>query len=68
MLRLCCFTANETENSKRSDDFKLSASDSNTLIEGLQTLFNHSSDSEKIRLLTVAPVSWGRKTIVNFFK
>ena len=32
--------AYEAENSGRSDDFKLSASDSDTLIEALQTLFN----------------------------
>ena len=57
MLRLCCFTAYEAENFRRADGFKLSASDSDTLIEGLQTLFNHSSDSEKIRLLTIAPAS-----------
>ena len=57
MLRLCCFTAYEVENFQRADSFKLSASDSDTLIEGLQTLFNHSSDSEKIRLLTIAPAS-----------
>ncbi|CAF5112803.1 unnamed protein product, partial [Rotaria magnacalcarata] len=34
----------------------------------LQALFNHSSGSEKIRFLTIAPPSWGRKTIVDFFK
>ena len=45
----------------------MSVSDSDTFIEGLQTLFKRSSDSEKIRLLTIAPVSWGQNTIVNFF-
>ncbi|CAF1250929.1 unnamed protein product [Rotaria magnacalcarata] len=68
MLKLCCSTTCEEENSGRSDDLKLSASDSDTLIEGLQALFNHSSGSERIRLLTLAPPSWGRKTIVDFFR
>ncbi|CAF4030591.1 unnamed protein product, partial [Rotaria magnacalcarata] len=65
---LCCSTTCEEESFGRSDDLKLSASDSDTLIEGLQALFNHSSGSEKIRFLTIAPPSWGRKTIVDFFK
>ncbi|CAF3238723.1 unnamed protein product, partial [Rotaria sp. Silwood2] len=30
-------------------------------------MFKRSTDSEKLRVLTVAPVSWGRNTIVNFF-
>ncbi|CAM4796483.1 unnamed protein product [Rotaria magnacalcarata] len=68
MLKLCCSTTREEENSGRSDDLKLSGSDSDTLIEGLQALFNHSSGSERIRLLTLAPPSWGRKTIVDFFR
>ena len=68
MRRLCSSLINQDENSKKSENFKLSASDSHALIEGLQTLFKFSSDSEKIRLLTIAPVSWGRNAIVNFFK
>jgi hypothetical protein len=30
-------------------------------------LFEHSSDSEQIRLLTIVLTAWGRKKIVNFF-
>ena len=68
MRRLCSSLINQDENSKKSDHFKLSAFDSDVLIEGLQTLFKCSSDSEKVRLLTIAPVSWGRNAIISFFK
>ena len=67
MRILCNSTIHQDQNSKRSHYSKLSVPDSNGLIEGLQTLFKHSSNSEKIRLLTIAPVSWGRRTVVNFF-
>ena len=67
MRILCNSTIHQDQDSKRSHYSKLSVPDSNGLIEGLQTLFKHSSNSEKIRLLTIAPVSWGRSTVVNFF-
>lgn len=67
MRKLYSSFTNEDENMEKPDKFKLSVSDSAVLIEGLQTLFKCSSDGEKIRLLTIAPISWGRNTIVNFF-
>ncbi|CAF1514861.1 unnamed protein product [Adineta ricciae] len=33
----------------------------------IQTLFEESSNSEQIRILTIAPASWGRNKIVDFF-
>jgi hypothetical protein len=63
---LCDRMINRSEDSTRSCRFKLSVSDSDTLIGGLQSLFEHSSDSEQIRLLTIALTAWGRKKIVNF--
>ncbi|CAF4655176.1 unnamed protein product, partial [Rotaria sp. Silwood2] len=67
MRKLCSPIINRTEDSTRSHNFKLSMPDSDALIAGLQTMFKRSTDSEKLRVLTVAPVSWGRNTIVNFF-
>ena len=67
MRILCNSTIHQEQDSKRADNLKLSVLDSNALIEGLQTLFKQSSNSEKIRLLTISPVSWGRNTIANFF-
>jgi hypothetical protein len=67
MRMLCDRMINRSEDSTRCCRFKLSVSDSDTLIEGLQSLFEHSSDDEQIRLLTIAPTAWGRKKIGNFF-
>ena len=67
MRILCNSTIHQDQDAKRSHYSKLIVPNSNGLIEGLQTLLKHSSSSEKIRLLTIAPVSWGRNTVVNFF-
>ena len=67
MRILCNSTIHQDQDAKRSHYSKLIVPDSNGLIEGLQTLLKHSSSSEKIRLLTIAPVSWGRSAVVNFF-
>lgn len=45
----------------------ISVADSDTLLEGLRKLFNASADDEQIRLLTVAPSTWGRHKVENFF-
>ena len=66
MRILCNSTIHQDQDAKRSHYSKLIVPDSNGLIEGLQTLLNHSSSSEKIRLLTIAPVSLGRSAVVNF--
>ena len=42
------------------DPIELSVDDSNALLKGLWTLSDQSSESEKTRLLTVAPMEWGR--------
>ena len=42
-------------------------SDSDTLIEGLRTFFKCGCQREKVRLLTIAPVSRNRNTRINFF-
>ena len=67
MRDMCdCVTHRRTE-LVRSDSTKLSSDDSHTLLKGLRTLFDQSSDSEQTRLLTVAPMEWGRNKIMNFF-
>ena len=58
---------NQDQNSTLSYNFKLSVPDFYTIVEGLQALFKRSSHSEKIRLLTIAPISWGQNTIINVF-
>ncbi len=46
MRILCNSTIHQEQDSKQSDNSKLSITDSDALIEGLQTLFKHSSNSE----------------------
>lgn len=45
----------------------LPVDDSNDLLHGLKELFNESSDSEQIRLMTIAPTSWGRVKLCKWF-
>ena len=49
------------------DPTELSVDDSHALLNGLRTLFDQSSESEKTRLLTIAPIEWGRRKIATFF-
>lgn len=42
--------------------------ETNDLLVGLKELFEQSSDSEQIRLMTIAPVSWGRVMLSKWFQ
>jgi len=46
----------------------LEISESNELLIGLKELFKQSSDSEQIRIMTIAPVSWGRVMLSKWFE
>jgi hypothetical protein len=58
---------NRGEISARSNRVKLSVTDCDDLIEGTQTLLEHNSNNEQIRLLTIAPIAWDHNKMVNFF-
>ena len=45
----------------------LSRKDTNSLLSGLQSLFQQSEDNEQIRLLTIAPDDWGQSMIQKWF-
>ena len=67
-MRLVCDTIAEKREVPETNQLAtLAVGESNALIEGLQKLFNESSDDEQIRLLTVAPFNWGRSKEVSFF-
>ena len=60
-MRLVCDTIAEKRKVPETNQMAtLAVGESNALIEGLQKLFNESSDDEQIRLLTVALPSQGR--------
>ena len=40
---------------------------SNELLNGLKELYKQSSDSEQTRLMTIAPLSWGRVMLSKWF-
>lgn len=46
---------------------KLRISESNELLDGLKRLFDNSNTDEQIRLMTIAPNTWGRKKIEKWF-
>jgi hypothetical protein len=51
----------------KSNDSKVTIEEANIFLYGLQMLFDQSDYDEQIRLLTIAPRSWGRKRIETFF-
>ena len=53
--------------SEKNENLQLSINESDVLIEGLRQIFSNSSEDEQIRLLTVAPIDWGRNKIAKFF-
>jgi hypothetical protein len=46
----------------------LEIDESNELLNGIKELFGQSSDSEQIRLMTIAPANWGRVTLCRWFE
>ena len=62
------FCDNLLESYGESIDQNLSMKESSALLLGLKTLFQESSDIEQMRLLTISPDSWDRRTIQNFYK
>lgn len=46
---------------------KLRISESNELLDGLKRLFDNSNTDEQIRLMTIAPNTWGREKIEKWF-
>lgn len=46
---------------------ELRISECNELLDGLKKLFDESNDHEQIRLMTIAPKTWGRQKIEKWF-
>ena len=59
--QLCDILEDKVSNSTQANPHGLRIEESNELISGLKKLFNESSTAEQVRLMTIAPKTWGRK-------
>ena len=59
--QLCDILEGQVSNSTQANPHGLCIEESNELISGLKKLFNESSTAEQVRLMTIAPKTWGRK-------
>lgn len=59
-----------TEDDDDGDDgiLILNLAEKDELISGLKQLYDSSDKAEQVRLLTLAPLNWGRKKVQRFFK
>lgn len=60
-------TSVRSKDVSKLDSAKLTIEENDELLDGLKLLFDESDYDEQIRLLTIAPSSWGRSKIEAFF-
>ncbi|CAF4041664.1 unnamed protein product [Rotaria sp. Silwood1] len=60
---LCDILEGKSGNEHSPNPHELLVEESNDLLAGLKNLFNESYASEQVRLLTIAPKTWGREKI-----
>jgi hypothetical protein len=60
-------TSVRSKDVSKLDSSKLTLEENEELLDGLKLLFDESDYDEQIRLLTIAPSSWGRSKIEAFF-
>jgi hypothetical protein len=61
--QLCDAFEGKVNSSTQANPHGLRIDESNELITGLKRLFNESSTAEQVRLMTIAPKTWGRRKI-----
>ena len=61
--QLCDVLEGGNECSHDPNPHGLLLSESNELLDGLKMLFSNGSDQEQVRLMTIAPKTWGRQKI-----
>ena len=59
--QLCDVLEGGNESSRGPNPHGLLVSESNEFLDGLKMLFSNGSDQEQIRLMTIAPKTWGRQ-------
>lgn len=64
---LCDVLEEVTQISHDPNPHELRISESNELLDGLKKLFVESNVNEQIRLMTIAPQTWGRQKIERWF-
>ena len=60
-------TGVRSKDASKLDSSKMTIEENEELLDGLKLLFDESDYDEQIRLLTIAPSSWGRSRIEAFF-
>jgi hypothetical protein len=67
LRHLCDILENSHDQLQDSNPHAIEIDESNKLLSGIKQLFKQSSDAEQIRLMTIAPVDWGRIMIRKWF-
>ena len=61
--QLCDVLEGGNECSRDPNPHGLLLSESNELLGGLKMLFSNGSDQDQVRLMTIAPKTWGRQKV-----
>ena len=67
LSRLCDILKDIHIESHDPNPHAIETDESNKLLDGVKQLYEESSDSERIRLVTIAPFSWGRIKLCKWF-
>lgn len=59
--QLCNVLEGKVNSSTQANPHKLRIEESNELITGLKKLFKENNAAEQVRLMTIAPKTWGRR-------
>jgi len=68
LRRLCDILEDNQSLSHDPNPHAIEIDESNKLLSGVKQLFEQSSDAEQIRLMTIAPIDWGRIMICKWFE
>jgi hypothetical protein len=64
---LCDILENNHPQSHDPNPHAIEIDESNKLLDGVKQLYEQSGDAERIRLMTIAPLDWGRVILRNWF-
>jgi CHASE1-domain containing sensor protein len=65
--QLCDVLEGKVNSFTQANPHELRIEESNELITGLKKLFNESSAAEQVRLMTIAPKTWGRRKTERWY-
>jgi hypothetical protein len=65
---LCDILENKDSQPHNPNPHLLEIDESNEILNGVKELFKNSSGSDQTRIMTIAPVNWGRITLCKWFE